>query len=173
MSFGTAGSLLAAVLEGKTPTLEHLPRLTYTRSVIDETLRLYPPAWVFGRRAMKDDVICGVALPAQSVVLVSPWVSHHLPSLFPNPDVFEPERFLPEREKTLPRFAYFPFGGGPRQCIGNHFALMEMTLVLATLLQRARPEAIEPLPAVDASVTLRPANGLRVRMTPYFPVPQR
>jgi cytochrome P450 len=144
---------------------EDLPRLRYTRMVLDESLRLYPPAWVVTRSADVDDEIAGFAIPAGSRVLVSPYVTHHDPTLWDDPEGFDPERFAPETQRA--RYAYFPFGGGPHLCIGAGFAIMEATIVLATIARRlrldlepGRPVAMEPL------VTLRPTPGIFVTARP-------
>lgn len=128
---------LDEVLAGRTPTLADLRQLPYTAQVVKEAMRLYPPAWVLNTRQANADVaIDGYALPAGTKVFISPYVMHRLPQYFDEPDQFHPERFTPEFEEGLPRFAYMPFGGGPRVCIGNSFAMMEAQLVLATIAQR-------------------------------------
>ncbi len=158
---------IAAVLGSRDPQVEDFPKLTYLRQVIDETLRLYPPAWAFSRRALEEDEVDGYRIPAGQIVFMSPFITHRNPKLWDNPEGFDPERFSPERAKGRPRFAYFPFGGGPRQCIGNMFALMEITFAVAVLLRRFR---LDLLPGqvlqTDASITLRPKNGLRMRVQP-------
>ncbi|MCP3143512.1 cytochrome P450 [Pyxidicoccus xibeiensis] len=157
---------LARELAGRNPTVEDLPRLALTRRVVDESLRLYPPAWIFSRNAIQDDVVCGFRIPRGSYVLLVPWVTHRHPRLWEAPEKFDPDRFLPEHERERPRFTFFPFGGGPRQCIGNQFAMMELVLVLATLLQRVRLDLapghdLAPAPAI----TLRPRPGVWVTAT--------
>jgi cytochrome P450 len=146
---------------------EDLQRLRYTRMVLDEALRLYPPAWVVTRSADVDDEIGGFAIPAGSRVLVSPYVTQHDPALWDDPEGFDPERFAPEAQEGRPRYAYFPFGGGPHLCIGAGFAIMEAAIVLATVARRVRldlepgrPVAMEPL------VTLRPTPGIWVTVRP-------
>ena len=147
---------------------DELQRLRYTRMVLDEALRLYPPAWVVTRSADGPDEIGGFAIPAGSRVLVSPYVTQHDPALWDDPEGFDPERFAPEAQAAgRPRYAYFPFGGGPHLCIGAGFATMEATIVLATVARRlrldlepGRPVAIEPL------VTLRPKPGIWVTARP-------
>ena len=150
----------AAVLKGRPPTLEDLPRMPYTKAVIEESLRLYPPAWVFERMALEDDEVLGIPIPKGSVVAVSPWVTHRSPTAFRNPEGFDPERFL-EPDPSRHKLAYIPFGAGPRTCIGNVFALTEMQVILPIIVQRA---SLERLPGyeveLDPSVTLRPKNGL-------------
>jgi cytochrome P450 len=150
---------LARVLAGRPPRLEDLPRLPYTRMVLEESMRLYPPAWVITRSAEGDDEIGGFRIPAGSNVLVSPYVVHHDPALWDDPEGFDPQRFAGDQA----RYTYFPFGGGPHLCIGAGFAMMEASIVLATVAQRlrfdlepGRPVAIEPL------VTLRPTPGIWV-----------
>jgi cytochrome P450 len=123
-------------LQGRIPTDSDLPNLTYTRMVIDETLRFYPPAWITNRRAIEADTVCGYRIPADATVSISPYVTHRDPTLWQNPEGFDPDRFAPERSDARPHYAYFPFGGGPRQCIGKGFALMESTLILLLLTQR-------------------------------------
>jgi cytochrome P450 len=153
------------VLCGRVPAAADVGQLTYTNHVVRETMRLYPPAYVMTRRAAERVEIGGYVLPAESNVILSPWVTHRDPRFFPNPEAFEPERWSAGKEQPTPRFAYFPFGGGPRVCIGNSFALMEATVLLAAVAQRFQislvPEStVEPL----ASITLRPKNGVHVRV---------
>jgi cytochrome P450 len=149
------------VLGGRTPTLDDLPKLPYTRMVIDETLRLYPPAWAIARQATADDEIGGYHIPAGSPIVMSQYVTHRHPAFWDDPETFDPERFTPERVANRPRFAYFPFGGGPRICIGNSFALMEAHLLLATLAQRFRFDRVSGHPVVpEPTVTLRPKHGV-------------
>ena len=139
-----------------------LPRLKHTERIVMEAMRLYPPAYVIGREALEDCAIGGYSLPAGHTVLMSQWVVHRDPRWFPEPQRFDPDRWADERAARVPRYAYFPFGGGPRLCIGNAFALMEAVLVLATVareyhftLDPSHPVVLQPL------VTLRPRDGLR------------
>lgn len=156
---------LDQVLAGRLPTVADTPNLPYTRMVIEESMRLYPPAWITNRTALVDDEICGYHIPAGSYVAVSPYVTQRDPALWPEPERFDPGRFTPERSAERPRFAYFPFGGGPHQCIGQGFALLEATLVLATVLQRYALELVPDHPLeLHASVTLRPRDGLKMRI---------
>ena len=121
---------LEQVPGGQVPTIEHLPKLLYTRMVLEETMRLYPPVVGFNRRALADDEVGGYVVPANTLIWLSPYATHRHPDFWENPDVFDPQRFAPERSAVRPHFAYFPFGGGPRLCIGNNFAMMEGPLVL-------------------------------------------
>jgi cytochrome P450 len=154
---------LDAVLDGRAPTMSDLANLNYTGMVIDEAMRFYPPVWAIGRAAIDDDEIMGYRIPKGSNLLLSQYHAHRHPSFWENPERFEPERFAAERAGGRPRYAYFPFGGGPRMCIGNIFALTEAQLVLATVAPRYRlrldaSHRVEPNPLV----TLRPRNGVKV-----------
>jgi cytochrome P450 len=145
------------VLDGRPPAIEDLPNLPYNRMVIEEVMRLYPPAWGFGRRAVGDDEIGGYAIPRGAYVSVFPYLTHRHPDFWERPDEFIPERFSAESAAGRPRYAYFPFGGGPRLCIGNQFALYEAQLVLATILPRYRLRlAPGTVVAPEPLVTLRP-----------------
>lgn len=150
-----------AVLGGRTPQADDLAKLEYTRRVIDETLRLYPPAWITNRHAVEADQVCGYDIPKGATVSVSPYVTHRLPEFWENPEGFDPERFTLDKVKARPMFAYFPFGGGPRMCIGKYFALTEAPLVLASIVQRCR---LDLLPGHEVRkrplLTLRPEGGL-------------
>lgn len=129
---------VAQVLGDRMPVLADLPNLPYTHLVLQESMRLYPPVWVIPRDATNDDVIGGYRVPAGSTILLSPYVTHRRPEFWDNPEAFDPLRFLPERSKTRPRHAYFPFGGGPRLCMGADMATMEMALIMAMVMQRYR-----------------------------------
>ncbi|HUQ83213.1 MAG TPA: cytochrome P450, partial [Gemmatimonadaceae bacterium] len=124
-----------AALGGRAPTADDLPALPYTRMVLAESMRLYPPAWIVGRRAMRPFEASGYTIPARSIVLACQYVMHRDPRWFPDPERFDPQRFAPERQAERPKFAYFPFGGGPRVCIGEQFAWMEGIILLATIAQ--------------------------------------
>ena len=147
---------------GGEPTVEDLPRLAYTRAVLDEAIRFRPPAWAIGRNAVVDHRAGEFTIPSGSVVVVAPWLLHHDERWWPDAESFRPERWLADRPEGS-RFAYVPFGGGPRRCIGEPFALMEGTLVLATLARgwRFRTVSDEP-PGLQPVVTLRPRGGLRL-----------
>jgi cytochrome P450 len=140
-------------------------RLVYLERVFAESMRLYPPVWAFGRRAVEDTEVGGYRVRARTIVFGCQWVMHRDPRFYADPMTFDPSRFTPEARSARPRFAYFPFGGGPRQCIGEGFAWLEGVLVLATVLQRyairLRPKPpVEPWPLL----TLRPRHGLPVRL---------
>lgn len=154
------------VLGDRPPTAEDVPKLALVDRVIKESMRLYPPAWTTGREATEPLELRGYTIPKGAQILMSQWVVHRDPRFFPNPEGFDPDRWLPENASKLPRYAYFPFGGGPRVCIGNHFAMMEAALILAMVVQRYR---LELLPGerleLKPSVTLRQrGSGLRVRV---------
>jgi cytochrome P450 len=151
------------VLEGRRPTPEDAGRLTYANAVVSEALRLYPPAWIIGRRAVEPFTLGPHTFPAGTQVLMSQWVVHRDPRFYDRPDQFLPERWLDGRTKGLPPFAYFPFGGGPRLCIGKPFALMEAVLVLAVTASRFRLELVEGHPVEpEPLITLRPRYGLKM-----------
>jgi cytochrome P450 len=153
---------LRAVLAGRAPSLDDLPKLVYTNHIITESMRLYPPAWGTARTAIEDHEIAGYAVPKGSGVSFAQWTVHRDARWYDAPDEFRPERWEGEVLKRIPRFAYFPFGGGPRQCIGNTFALMETALILATIAQQYRFRLVEGHPVVPlASITLRPRHGIR------------
>jgi len=157
---------LDEVLGGKLPTAADVKRLPYTEQILKESMRLYPPAWTTGRETVEDIELRGVVVPKGAQILMSQWVVHRDPRWFPNPEAFDPDRWEADKVKGMPRYAYFPFGGGPRVCIGNHFAMMEATLLLAIIMQRVH---IELLPGqrleLEPSVTLRPkGEGLRARV---------
>ncbi len=154
-----------SVLQGRTPTYADLARLPYCLQVFKEALRLYPPAYAFSRRALRDVEIDGYRVPKGSVVLLAPYTLHRREEYFPEPETFDPGRFTPEREKQLPRYAFMPFGAGPRICIGLYFAMMEGHLLLATIAQRASfslvpGQTIEPDPVHH--LALRPAGAVNV-----------
>jgi cytochrome P450 len=158
---------IAAVLCGRAPAAGDLANLTYTRMVIKESLRLYPPAWMMLRTAIADDEVGGCHVHAGSAVLMSPWVIHRRADLWNDPLRFDPERFSPERSAGRPEYSFVPFGGGPRRCIGEEFAMAEMTLVVAMLAQRFRVR-LTPGHRVEPCVvfTMRPRNGVAVTLDP-------
>jgi cytochrome P450 len=156
---------LEHVLAGRAPELSDLPKLTYTDQVIRESMRLMPPAWSIQREAMTDVEIGGYRIPKGSDVLLSQYAMHRDSRFFKEPERFLPERWTPEFTRHLPKYAYFPFGGGPRLCIGQQFAQMEAVLMLAMIVQRfdmelAPGQRIVPQP----SITMRPKYGLKMRL---------
>jgi cytochrome P450 len=156
---------LDAVLQGRSPSLDDLSHLRYTGHVITESMRLYPPAWGMARVAIEDTEIAGYPIPSGCGVSLAQWVVHRDPRWYDEPDKFRPERWEGDLMKRLHRFAYFPFGGGPRQCIGNSFALMEATLLLATMAQQfsirlAPGHPVVPMP----TITLRPRHGIQATL---------
>jgi len=156
---------LDAVLAGRAPSLEDLPKLVYAGHIITESMRLYPPAWGMARLAIEEHEIAGYPVKRGMGVAFSQWVVHRDPRWYESPQEFRPERWQGDLLKRLPRFAYFPFGGGPRQCIGNSFALMEAILILATVAQKFRLKLVPGHAVVPlASITLRPRYGIRVTL---------
>jgi cytochrome P450 len=154
-----------AVLGDRTPTVDDVRKLTTTSMVVEETLRLYPPAWVFERQALGEDEIGGFAIPKDAVVGICPFVLHRSPKLWENPEGFDPTRFSPAAKEARHKYAYLPFGGGPRTCIGNVFALTEATLVLAMIVKRFRLELLPGHDLVlDPLITLRPKGPLPMRV---------
>jgi cytochrome P450 len=161
---------LERVLGGRPPAFDDLPHLPYTTGVFAEALRLYSPAWAVGRRARQDYPIGDYVIPAKSILLMSQWVVHRDPRWWPQPETFDPLRWRPEEVEKRPKFAYFPFGGGTRVCIGERFAWAEGVLVLATLAQRWRLRLVPGHPvATRAVITLRPRYGMK--MTVELPGP--
>jgi len=156
---------LDRVLEGRAPGVADLPRLRYTEMVLSESMRLFPPAWILGRRAIVDHELGGYRIPAGSIVLLSQWITHRDARYFPDPLRFDPQRFTAEAQAARPKFSYFPFGGGPRVCIGEGFAWMEGVLVLATIARRWRFLPVDGIPVTPAAmITLRPKSGLPMRI---------
>ena len=154
-----------SVLQGRTPTSNDLVHLPYCLQVFKEAMRLYPPVFVFLRRALREVEIDGYHVPKGRVILLSPYTLHRREEYFPHPEQFDPERFRPEREKQLPRHAYLPFGAGPRICLGLHFALMEGHLLLATIAQRVSFGLVAGQTIVPDAIhylTLRPAGEINV-----------
>jgi cytochrome P450 len=152
---------LREVHGGRAPTVQDLPALKYTEMLLQETLRLFPPAWLMTRMPREEDKIGGYRIPARTPVYLCQYITHRHPDFWDNPEGVDPERFSPERSAGRHRWAYFPFGGGPRQCIGSAFALMEAQLVLATIAQHCRLDLVPGQRIVlDPKITLRPRYGL-------------
>jgi cytochrome P450 len=152
-------------LGGRPAGFSDLSSLSLCLKVFKEALRLYPPIYVFGRQAIEDVTVGDYLIPQGAVLLLSPYVVHRRPDLWPDPERFDPERFSPEAEEARPRLAFLPFSSGPRTCIGNHFALMEGPIALATILQRADLELVSDAPiGIDPSATLRPKGGIPMRV---------
>lgn len=158
---------LDSVLGGRAPNFSDLQRLSYTERVIKESMRLYPPAWSLARTVIAGFDLRGYTIPAGANVVMSQWIMHRHPAYFPHPDKFDPDRWASESTQKLPRFVYFPFGGGPRQCIGAAFAMMEAMLLLATIAQRLRLRLVADHRVVATpSFTLRPKHGMRMMIEP-------
>jgi cytochrome P450 len=158
---------VTTVLGGRRPELQDLPNLVYTRMVIEEAMRLYPPGWMTWRTAIADDQLDGYHIPAGAKVVISPYVTHRLPSLWDHPEAFDPDRFTPAFASQRHRYAYIPFGAGPRMCIGSNLAMMEMQLTLAMVSQAYRlrlvpGRAIQPHP----SITFQPGRPVRMALQP-------
>jgi cytochrome P450 len=153
------------VLDGRTPTVDDAPALERTTMAIKEAMRLYPPAYALGRLAETEHEIGGYLVPAGALVSVSQVASHRHPQFWKHPDAFDPARFTPERETARHPYAYFPFGGGPRACIGSHFAMLEATIAVAVLLQRFRVRSKQSdLPLDTAGITLRPKGAVPIHL---------
>ena len=154
-------------LKGRPPRYADLENLPFTGMVLDESLRLFPPAWILGRRALGDDMVDGFYIPANTVIAICIYTLHRHPSFWDQPDTFNPERFSPENSKGRHKYAYIPFGGGPRQCIGNNFGLMEAALVMACILQRFE---LHSIPGMDvhpqALFVLRPNRDVMMSLHP-------
>jgi cytochrome P450 len=161
----TLAAELEQVLGGRAPAIDDLPRLAFTRRVVSESLRLYPPSWAFGREAIRDCRLGGHTVTAGTSVVMSQWVLHRDPRYFSEPETFDPECWAGGLSKRLPAFAYLPFGGGPRRCIGSDFAMTEAVLVLAMITQRfhltlSPGHPVTPWP----TITLRPRHGMRMAL---------
>ncbi len=153
------------VLNGRLPTIDDLPELTYTHQVLQESMRLYPPAWAISRKAIEADTIDDYYIPQGAMIVLSPYTMHRHPRYWTNPEGFDPERFRPEAAKDRPHFAYFPFGGGPRLCIGADFAMTEAQLVLTAVTQRYRLNLVPGHPVKPSPlITLRPKEGLQMTL---------
>jgi len=154
---------LDEVLAGRLPTVDDMPRLPYTEKIAKESMRLYPPAYALGREALQEFELGGYRIPARSQLFMFQWAMHRDPRYFTEPSRFYPERWTEEFINVLPKYAYFPFGGGPRACIGNYFAMMEVMLLLATIGQRFRFSLVPDHPvSLMPAMSLRPADGIKV-----------
>ncbi|MFE5834267.1 cytochrome P450 [Streptomyces sp. NPDC056488] len=154
------------VLAGRTPGAADLDALPYVTQVLKEAMRLFPAAPVIGRRAVAATEIGGVAVPAGADVVVAPWVTHRHPDYWEDAERFDPDRFTPEAEAVRPRYAWFPFGGGPRACIGQHFSMLESVIALAMILQRYGFEAVDTEVPLTSAITLQAAGPARCRLIP-------
>jgi cytochrome P450 len=156
---------LDQVLRDKPPSFDQMRELPFTEKIVTESMRIYPPAWMIGRRAIHDYDLGGYRIPARTLVLMSQFVMHRNAQYFVDPLKFDPDRWTPEFKTRLPRFAYFPFGGGPRQCIGEGFAWMGLILLMATLAQRWKLRLVPGHPVeLQPLVTLRPRHGMRMTL---------
>jgi cytochrome P450 len=162
---------LDTVLAGRTPSVEDLPKLPYARMVIEEAMRVYPPApGISIRQAQEADEVCGFKVTPGMQILISPWILHRHRRLWDDPERFDPTRFNKESSEKRPRFSYLPFGGGPRVCIGATLAMTEATLILAVLAQRFRLSLKEPQEIkLQTRITLRPKNGMKTILERRFP----
>jgi len=152
-------------LGGRLPTVADLPSLPFTERIVTESMRLYPPAWIIGRRAIEEYPIGGYVAPPRTIFVMSPWVTHRDARFFPDPERFDPDRWSPSFKASLPKFAYYPFGGGPRQCIGESFAWMELVLLAATIGQQWKLALVPGHPVVPQPlVTLRTKHGMKMTL---------
>jgi cytochrome P450 len=153
---------LREILGGRPPTVEHVPRLRFTEAILNEALRLYPPIWMFARVVTRPTTIGGYRVPRGRRLVVCPWALHRDPRFFDDPERFDPRRWLGDRSARTPRFAYFPFGSGPRSCLGAGFAMLEGVILLATIGQHVRfvPRPDQPV-TLQSTVTLRPRDGIK------------
>jgi cytochrome P450 len=157
---------LDAVLDGRAPTVDDTPALERTAMAIKEAMRLYPPAYAVGRLAEREQEIGGYSIPAGSHVVMSQFATHRHPQFWHDAEAFDPARFTPERERARHAYAYFPFGGGPRACIGSHFAMLEATIALALLLQRFEIRGEQKdVPLDTEGITLRPKGAVPLKLT--------
>jgi cytochrome P450 len=155
---------LKDVLAERLPTFEDLPKLQYTQLVVKESLRIYPSVWLFLRSAIEDDEIAGYHIPAKSIMILCPYITHRDNRFWENPEGFDPERFALDKITKMPRFAYFPFGGGPHICIGNEFAMMEIQLILATVMQKYQLDLLPgQVVEIEPLITIRPRHGLMMK----------
>jgi cytochrome P450 len=162
---------VAGVLKGCAPTFEDLKEMPYNKMVFEETLWMFPPAPAFLRKASGPDRIGDLDIPAGAEIILTPWVTHRHHALWDKPDEFIPERFSPENSKDRHKYAFFPYGGGTRICIGNAFAMMEAQLIMATVVQKYRLKMVPEHPVVPQSkITVRPRHGLKVTVENQSPL---
>ncbi|MCB9233159.1 MAG: cytochrome P450 [Bacteroidia bacterium] len=155
------------VLADRSPGFEDVRNLQYSLQVIEESMRMFPPAWVIGRKNIEADQFGEYHIPPNTNILVSVYEIHHHPKLWDSPETFNPDHFSPEKRKNIGKYAYFPFGGGPRLCIGNTFALMEMQILLSCILREVNLEVVEGHPVeLEPIITLRPKHGIKLRLNP-------
>jgi cytochrome P450 len=153
------------VLDGRLPTAADMSRLPLVERVVTEAMRLYPPAWIVGRRAIGEYSIGDYSVPPRAMIFMSPYVMQRDARFFPDPERFNPDRWTPAFRASLPKFAYFPFGGGARQCIGEHFAWMELVLLVATVAQKWQLRLVPGHPVVPQPlITLRARHGLKMKV---------
>jgi cytochrome P450 len=153
------------VLQGRLPAVADLPALAFVEKIVTEAMRLYPPAWIVGRRAIAEYAIGEYIAPPRAIMIMSPWILHRDARYFPEPERFHPDRWTPEFKATLPQFAYFPFGGGPRRCIGESFAWMELVLLVSTIAQQWSLRLVPGHPVVPQPVvTLRTKHGMKMTL---------
>jgi cytochrome P450 len=157
----------------RTPGSADVPQLAYTTMVLKEAMRLYPPAWATGRRVAAGDEVGGYAIPPGSDVMVSPWVTHRHPEFWEAPERFDPERFTPEAEAARHRHAYFPFGAGPRACIGQYFSMLEAAILLAVIVRDHELESLGDRVPLAPRITLHPAAPVLSRVMATARVPRR
>ncbi|MGZ3609365.1 MAG: cytochrome P450 [Ktedonobacteraceae bacterium] len=158
---------IRSVLAGREPTIDELAKIPYLDWVLDESMRLYPPAWMQMRFVAKETEIDGMKLPVGTLLILSQWVMHRLPEIWQDAEVFKPERWDPANEQDIPPGAYFPFGGGPRMCIGMPLAQLEARVILASILQHYTPQPIPGyIPGFQPTITLRPKRHLEVTLMP-------
>jgi cytochrome P450 len=158
---------ISQVVGNRVPTIADIPRLPYATMVLQESLRVYPPVWVIPRDAIKDDEIGGYRIPAGSTILLSPYITHRHPDFWENPEAFDPDRFLTERSTGRPRHAYFPFGGGPRLCMGVEMAMMEMLLIMVMVVQKYRVHLVScHREELDCVLDMIPRHRVRATLQP-------